>query len=156
MPMVPAMVIMPVPIGVIIPRTVVVRPIIIARIIITRAVIIVWIVTRIVIAWAKGKSKGHTRFCWLRSEGRQTKSCESNRKELFHAVVPFVMLESKTCSLKLDGRNRSPLQLAFLRGALSGKGVGAVHRQAGPLRGHRPRPRRDLRARGSSLSQARP
>ena len=78
------MVIMPISIGVIVPRTVV-WPIVI----ITRAVIIVWVVARIVIAWAKGKSKGHTGFCWLRSEGGQTKSCESNREEFFHAVVPF-------------------------------------------------------------------
>jgi hypothetical protein len=103
--MMPTTMAVPVPV---IPWSIIVwSVVIVSRLIVVIPWIIIWIVS-----WSVGEAEGDTRFRRLRSECRQTKSCESNKKKFFHSIVRLaILLGPESLSKKLDDRQRLLLQM---------------------------------------------
>ena len=103
-PAVPTMMTAPVPI----PWTVVIRSVVIVSPTVVAVVVITWII----VSWSVGEPEADTRLCRLRTESRQTKSCESNKQIFFHSIVPlYILWERSPLFSKLDDRSRSLLQM---------------------------------------------
>jgi hypothetical protein len=88
-PMMPVVPVMPatMAVPVVIPWSVIIWSVVIVTRLIVISRIVIWIVS-----WSVGEAEGHTRFRRLRSECRQTKRCESNKKIIFHSIVRLAIL----------------------------------------------------------------